>query len=293
MTESTLTSPPAVSTGSFDGIPFGPDLVSQIVNLLVGGSPFSDSLTRIVTSRNSIAWLTSAPEEASWLHELEPFPLVPVGGDIVVVEVRKLGKIFAISNEAVSDATIDLFDEIGRQMRDSLSRQLDLGVLHGTGDPQPDGVVGLAPEATGASLLQAIAVARGSIYDAGGIPDRLALSGTALTAADAATDDQGALLFPNGFAAAAQLEPVVVPGLDVPLVYDRTRCYLVVHDTDTSVETSNDYFFREDAQAVRVRARVTVGIPNVNAAIRRLVVGDGVERRAAEPAAKKTAAKKA
>ena len=77
-----------------------------------------------------------------------------------------------------------------------------------------------------------MAAAKGAIGDAGGSPTTLAISATALAAEDAKTGAAG-LFYPSGFATAVGLTPVVVPGLATPLVYDKSRCYLVAATTPT------------------------------------------------------------
>ena len=123
----------------------------------------------------------------------------------------------------MSDATINLTAQFTTLLRDSLCKQLDDGLLFGSGPPEPQGVVAAAPEGAGTDLLDAVLAARGSIADAGGTATTLAASGATLAAADGARDEHGALLFPGGFAAVTGLTPVTVPELDPPLVYDRTQ----------------------------------------------------------------------
>ena len=83
-------------------------------------------------------------------------------------------------------------------LRDSLSRDLDLGLLNGSGPPEPVGVIGVAPSALGANLLAQVTAAKGSIGDAGGTPDTLAITATALAAEDARTGTTGELIYDPG-----------------------------------------------------------------------------------------------
>ena len=103
--------------------------------------------------------------------------------------------------------------------------------------------------------------------------------------------DDGFLVYANGFAAAAGLTPVVVPGLGgdfgAPLVYDSTRCFLVVRD-DPQVDWSTDFKFDFDAMTIRIKARVTAAIPAPDKSIAKLVIGGDSPRRAAEPAKRST-----
>jgi HK97 family phage major capsid protein len=269
----TMTSPaPAnVSTGSFGGYPFPADVVARVINLLIDSAPFAASLTRQQTGRSAVAWPTARPSGFAWLRELEEFPTVSLGDDAYVVAVAKIGGVIDLSNESVGDASINLTATLATLLQDSLSRDLDLGLLNGSGPPEPVGVIGVAANVTGADLLEAVAKARGQIADAGGMPTTIALGGTALADADTARDDNGQLVFPGGFAAAAGLDAVTVPGLATPLVYDKSRAYIVVRD-DAAVEVSRDWHFSLDATSVRVKARVAAAIPDPAKAIRKLTV---------------------
>jgi hypothetical protein len=181
----------------------------------------------------------------------------------------KIGGIVDLSNESWSDTSINLTAALSTTLQDSLSRDLDLGLLNGTGvPPQPVGVIGVAPTAVGADLLAQVTVAKGQIGDAGGTPTTLAISATALATEDGKLATGGGLVYPDGFAAAMGLTPVVVPALATPLVYDKSRCFLVVRN-DSTAEMSRDYHFQYDATSIRVKARVAAGLPDVNKAIRK------------------------
>ncbi len=284
--------PPAPITGdSFAGVPFPPDVQRRIINLLIDSAPFAASLTRQGTDRSSVAWPTAKPSNAAWLGELQPFPEANMGDDAYVVGVAKLGQILDMSNESVGDNSINLTGELARLLRDSLSRDLDLGLLLGRGaaSHEPVGVIGVAAEAAGADLLEAVTVARGQIGDAGGGADTIAWSATGLAEADASRDANGQLVYPNGFAAAIGLTPVVVPQLATPLVYDKSRCFLVVRN-DVAVDMSRDWHFHLDALSLRVKGRFAAAIPDPNKAIRKLEIeGDDARRPAGarpRPAAK-------
>lgn len=259
-----------VNTGSFGGYVVPPDVVAKIISLVISGAPFAQSLTRQQTNRSAVAWPVAAPSGFAWLRELEQFPDVALNDSAYVAATAKIGGIIGLSNESVADSSINLTASLGVLLQDSLSRDLDLGLLQGGGPPAPVGVIGVAPSAIGADLLGQVTAAKGSIGDAGGTPTTLAVSATTLADEDAKTGVSG-LFYPNGFAAATGLEAVVVPGLATPLVYDKSRCYLVVRD-DARVEVSGDYHFAYDATSLRVKARVAAAIPDPNKAIRKLSV---------------------
>ena len=224
-----MTTPAGITTGSFAGTPFPPDVQAQIINLLISGTPFAASLTRQPTNRNSVAWPVASPTGFAWLNELQTFPTVDLADDAYVAAIAKIGGIVDVSNESISDTSINLSASLATVLQDSLSRDLDLGLLNGGGPPEPVGVIGVAPPALGADLLAQVTAAKGAIGDAGGTPTALAISATALATEDARQGTAG-LMYPAGFAAAMGLVPVVVPALAVPLVYDQSRCYLAVRN---------------------------------------------------------------
>jgi hypothetical protein len=273
MTTPTAAPGPGVHTGSFGGYPFPPHVIAQIIDLLISGAVFAPSMTRQGTQRSSVAWPTAKPTGWAWLDELQPFPVIDVADDAYVVAVAKIGGIVDLSNEGFSDSSINMSAQLGDLLRDSLSRDLDIGLLTGGGPPAPVGVVGVAPEVEAADLHAAVTVARGQIGDAGGTANTLAALPSVLAAADAqrSEGDTGVLVYPNGFAASLGLRPVGVPGLTAPLVYDATRCFLVVRD-DPTVDASRDWHFDRDAYSIRVKARIAAAIPDVPKAIRKLKV---------------------
>jgi HK97 family phage major capsid protein len=197
--------------------------------------------------------------------------------DAVVVAVAKLAGLLDVSNEMMSDPTQNVTTAFTTLLADSLSKQLDDGLLNGAGPPEPQGVIAAAPAATGTDLLDAVLNARGAIADAGGTATTLAASGATLAAADGTRDDTGALMYPGGFAAVTGLVPVTVPGLATPLVYDRTRVFCIVNGQLSSVEASTDFRFQYDATTFRVKSRVTAAVPDPAKAIRKLTVGTGTQ----------------
>lgn len=288
-----LPAPPALDTGSFSGRAVPVATVRGVINLLISGAPLANAFTRQQTNRSALAWPTAQPSGFSWLAELEQFPTITMGDGAYTVAVAKIGGIVDLSNELWADNDINLTSQLGTLLADSMSRDLDLGLLNGQGPPEPVGVLGVAPPVSGPDLLAAAAAARGEIADAGGAPDVIALSGAMLADADTTRAADGQLIYgAGGFGAAAGLRPVVVPQLPVPIVFDSSRCFLVVRD-DATVDVSTDYHFNFDATSLRIKARVAAAIPDVAKSIRKLVIGNGggTGGGGAEPAAQ--AARKA
>ena len=267
----TMPSPPAVGSGGFRGVLVPPDVQQRIINTLIEQAAFANSITRLPTSSGSVAFPIAAPSDAGWVAELGKIPLMSLNDRAEIVAVAKLAGLLDVSNEMISDSAISVTAQFTTLLRDSLSKQLDDGLLHGGGPPEPAGVVANAPEVPGADLLEAVLAARGSINDAGGAATTLAASGAVLAAADGQRDSTGALMFPNGLSAVTGLTHVTVPELDPPLVFDRNRLYLVLRD-DSSVEMSRDYRFEYDATTFRVRARMACACPDPGKSLRKLDV---------------------
>jgi hypothetical protein len=241
--------------------------------MLIGGAPFAASLTRAQTKTGRMAFPSVSPTGFAWLAELEKFPTIDLGDAAQISVVAKCGGIVLISNELSVDSTTNITAQLQTMLKDSLSRELDLGILNGTGTPQPDGIVAQAPEVDGADLLTGALAAVGAISDAGGSPNVIALSGTAFSTEAGRTDTNGSLVHPGGtLADVAGLRPVVVPGLAEPLVYDSNRVFLVLGQ-DSTADLSQDFAFDRDAVAIRVKARVNVAAPDANKAIRKLNLG--------------------
>jgi HK97 family phage major capsid protein len=288
-TPANLPAPPAVNTGDFQGTLVPPDVQARIINLLVDSAPFAASLAQIRTSSSTVAFPVAAPSGAAWINELDLIPLMSLNDDAVVVAVAKLAGLLDVSNEMMSDPTINVTASFTTLLQDSLSRQLDDGLLNGSGPPEPAGVVAVAPAATGATLLAAVAAAKGSIADAGGTPTTLAMSGAAMAAADTETDIGGQMIYPGGFGPAVGLAPVTVPGLATPLVYDASRVYCIVNGQLSSVEASADYRFQYDATTFRVKSRVTAAVPDPAKAIRKLTISGGTQAASAKSTSKASA----
>lgn len=281
-----MTTPaPPVTTGSFRGV-LHPADVARVLNLLIGGAPLSNTLARYPTSRHAVAFPTAKPDRPAWLAEMDPIPVVGLGDAAAIVAVCKLASIVLMSNESAEDAEVNLTNEFGDLLRDSASAELDRGVLYGTDDPEPRGLVAAAPDAAGDDLGAAIAAAIGSIGDAGGVATHLCAKPSVLAAARDTrelTAGSNGLAYPDGIGAAYGLAEVGVPELNAAdvLVINQARVWLVTR-SDFAVDYSADYAFDRDALAVRIRGRFAVAAPDLGKGLRKLDVGDGSTRRAAE-----------
>jgi HK97 family phage major capsid protein len=272
-----MTTPaPPITTGSFQGV-LHPADVARVLNLLVGGSPFcGTALTPYPTARHSVAFPTARPDRPAWLKEMAEIPVVGLGDDADIVATCKLASIVLMSNESVSDAEVNLTEELGTLIKESASAELDRGILYGTDDPEPRGLVAAAPAAAGADLGAAITAAIGSIGDAGGTATHLAARPSVLANARDIrdlTDASNRLAFPDGIGAAYGLEEIGVPELAAAdiLVVNKAKVWLITRN-DFQVDTSRDYAFDRDAIAVRIRGRFAVGAPDLPKGLRKLTV---------------------
>jgi HK97 family phage major capsid protein len=269
----TTPAPPWTGTGSFQGV-MHPAQVAAVQNMLVSGAAFSGTaLTPYPTNRHEVAFPTARPDRPAWLGEMEDIPVIGLGDDADIVAVCKLASIVLLSNEGVTDASVNMTAQLGDLIRDSASIELDRGILYGTDSPEPKGVVAAAPPAAGADLAAALTNAVGSIGDAGGVASHLCARPSVLANLRNERDLNGVRLYPEGLGGAFGLTEVGCPELraaDV-LVVDRARAWLIVRN-DFQVDTSRDWAFQKDALAIRIRGRFAVGAPVLAKALRRLSV---------------------
>ena len=259
---------PGLVTGSFAGV-LTPAEVQEVLDALITGAPFAASLTRATTSTGKLAFPTVAPSGYAWLEELEEVPRLVLDDKALIVAVKKVMGGLPVSQEMISDATVNVTAWIRGGLTDSLSRDLDLGLLNGEGGKAPEGIVAQAPEVNGPTLVAAIGAAIAAIGEAGGVSNTIALSPTAYAAELTRSDDLGHLVHPDGLPDLLGLAIVQSPGLAKPMVYDAGRCFLVLGH-DSAVTLHDD--FTHDAVQVNVSARVNAGVPVALKAIRKLTV---------------------
>lgn len=178
---------PGLTRSAFGGV-LTPAQVAALLNALVTGAPFAGSLTRAPTATGAMAFPTVAPSGYAWLEELEEVPRLVLNDKSLIVVVAKLIGALPVSSEMWADSEVNITGWVSGALADSLSRDLDLGILGGTGRPQPDGIIDQAEAVSGADLVAAAGAGIAEIGEAGGSADTLALSPTAyadeLTARD-------------------------------------------------------------------------------------------------------------
>jgi hypothetical protein len=278
-----LVSGPPVTTGSFNQVLWPPDVIARIINLLLGGSPFADSLTRYPTSRHAVAFPTASPDKPVWTAEGQPLPVIGLHDAGPIVATAKLGEVVLLSNESVNDTQVNLTAQLGTLLADAAGPELDRGLLYGAGAPEPVGVVATATAADGTDLATALTLGIGQIGDAGGTATHIAAKPSVLAKQrNIRASGSGVLMYPNGIGAAFGVTEVGVPSLNDCLLYDATRSWLIVRN-DFELAMSLDYAFASDSTAIRVRGRFAIGIPAVAKSLRKLTVA-GVAPTGDEPA---------
>ena len=271
-----MTSPAAITTADFNGTPFGPQVIQAVISAIIGGAPFADSLTRQPTSKGKVVWpVVDDVDDPSWVEELGLIPILGIGTDAYVAAVSKLAGIVMLSIESVEDADFSLDTQVRQILQDTFSAKLDRDMFTGAPAPAPSGVIGVAPEVTGADLELAAITAKAQISTAGGQATHIAVNATALGAVEAARDGIGRPLYPDAAARFAGLTTVLAPAATQPLVYDKSRLFLVVRK-DFAVDVSREVesAFTRYAMAMRVIGRFGLACPQPARAVRKLVVAD-------------------
>ena len=259
---------PGLVTGSFAGV-LTPAQVHEVLNALITGAPFAGSLTRANTSTGKLAFPTVAPSGYAWLAELEEVPRLVLDDKALIVAVKKVMGGLPISSEMRADATVNITNWVRDGLTDSLSRDLDQGLLLGGGAKEPEGVIAQAEAVAGATLIAAAGAAIAAIGEKGGSCNTICLSPTAYADELVSKDDNGRLMHPDGLPDLLGLTIVQSPGLADPLVYDAKRCYLVLgHDSNVTLHDDPQH----DAILVNVSARVNAGIPVADKSIRKLEI---------------------
>ena len=211
-------------------------------------------------------------------------PRVLLNGDTDIVAVAKLASLHSISNEAISDTTYPLAQQIGQTLASSDGPTLDRGLLYGAGPPEPIGVVGRARLAAGADLRAAAITAWSRLLAAGANPSatRIFCHPSQLGAEWSRTDLNGQPVHADaGAGTALSLGPgipvVTVPTLNVDdvLAVDTSVVYFVVKEAlHFEMSPYADDAWVTDSQSMRVKLRAAVAAPLPEKSLRKVTLGN-------------------
>ena len=245
--------------------------------------PSPPRLTKYPTTRAEVVFPTASPDRPAWVAEASTIPTIGLNDDADIVAVKKLAEILKMSNESITDATVNLTAQVADLLSDSSGPELDRGLLYGSLPTEPKGVVPNCTAVDGADLSAAITAAIGAIGDAGGTATHIAAKPSLFAhERNVKATGSGEFLYPLGLGPQFGLTEVPVPGLADCLVYDKTRLYLIARTTDFEIAMSQDYFFDSDSTAIRVRGRFAVGMPVPLKAARKITVAGVAPTGAAE-----------
>ncbi|MBI4935707.1 MAG: phage major capsid protein [Actinobacteria bacterium] len=268
----------ALSRASFDGITVPDEVRDSILSTLVGGAPFGRSLPVLRTVRGTIAFPIAAPSGQGWVAENQPLPTVTLNDDSYVIGVAKIAGLIAMSNESMTDSVLDQEAAVGAVLKDTLSADLDDGLLNGTGiAPIPAGVIGRATSTTGTftDMRSGVIASIGELIDAGADPSAIKVYANGLTVApELAREGTAGPIYTkgvDGLPYGAQIVPAQKMGAAEVLVVDTTRCWLVTHD-DFEVAVSGEAGFANDQTLLRIKGRFNVATPVPGKALRTFTV---------------------
>lgn len=261
------------------GTPLRPEQVAAIVNAVISGGQFAGTLTRLNSTLGSVVFpVISAVDEPEWIPEFGVYPTLGLHGEPLVVVPAKIGGTALIPGELWDDMGRNLTVETENVLRSEFSRKVDRDLLAGSGDPAPTptGILDGAAEVAAPSLWAGVIRAKGQLTAAGGSPSHVAMTADAIAAEEERVDNDGRPLYPDGLATFAGLTVVAVPAANPPLVYDSSRVFLVVRRDYTAL-LSDQYApaFERGAWALRLDARMNIGVPAPSQAMRKLIIGEG------------------
>lgn len=265
----------SITTASFDAEIFQDEVSAFVLNELVAGSVFAASLSPIVTDRGGVVIPRLAPAGFAWAAEGITLPTVTLNDSSDVTPVTKLAGTFDLSNESIADTALDIGNLIGRAVQDSMSFDLDRGLLYGEEGLEPNGVVARAtPGNSSGSLREGVIRAWASLVDSGAPADRVVAFATAGTLAEELSREtiEGLPVHPDGEvprlgSVMLKMTPAMEPG--EILVVDTSHVYTVIRQ-DFSVEMDRSAGFRSDSTACRIVGRFAVAAPVPSKSLRLL-----------------------
>jgi HK97 family phage major capsid protein len=269
----TTPAPPGVVQPPWPGA-FGTDFQRNVLSAIVGGSPFSRSCSPLPTQRTAVAWGVLDTNDPEWGAELDPVPDLSKGQDVYEVGVSRLSGSILISQESIDDADFPVTASVTQAIQDTFSAKLDKDLIGAAGPaPTPTGILAVAAEVSAADWQLAAVAAKAAMATAGGAASHIALSPAVLGQIEAERDDLGRQLYPDAATTFAGLATVVAVNATQPVVYDQSRCWLVVR-RDFSAETSRETAsaWEHYAVSLRIVGRFALAVPQPSRAARKLKV---------------------
>ena len=273
--------PGQVTRAAWSGAPFPDDVQAQLLAKLLTGSPFAKALQPAPTTRGVVTWPLVSPEGATWLAELQQFPLASLNDDVYTVAAAKLGTIIQLSNESIADASFDLAGAVGRAIADSCGPLVDDAFLYGAAALSPKGVWAAAPEAAEApDFRSAVITAWGELAGAGSPVESIlvATHPTDLASEWSRTTGDGLPLHTDAPSAATLTLGPGIRTLAVPmmhagdvLAFDASAVFRVAR-SDFAVELSREAGFATDSVWLRVKGRLAVAAPTPEKSLRRCTI---------------------
>lgn len=273
MTTPTRRAPGNVTQASWPSM-FPPD-IGPVVSAIVGGAPFSRSVTPLPTSRTAVSFpLVNDLEGAAWVPELGQIPVLGLDAGEYEVGISKLAGTILVSLESVNDTDYPVTAQVEQTLEDTFSAKLDADLIGGAGPyPVPTGVLAVAPETTGADWLAAAIKAKAEIAARGGTASHIALDPAIIGAIEDERDEIGRQLYPDAATVFAALETVSAVSATQPIVYDSSRLWLAVN-RDFAVDRSEQVSeaWNRYALSLRIVGRLAICVPMPVKSCRKLKV---------------------
>jgi HK97 family phage major capsid protein len=268
-----MTTPPGVVQPPWPGA-FGTDFQRRILTTIVEGAPFSRSCTPLPTQRTAVAFGILDTNDPAWGAELDEVPDLAKDQSTYECAVSRLSGSILISQESIDDSDFPLTAQVSQVLVDTFSNKLDRDLIGATGPaPVPAGILSVAAEVTAADWQLAAVAAKAAISTAGGAASHISLSPAVLGQIEAERDDLGRQLYPDAATTFAGLTTVPAVGASQPVVYDQSRCWLVVRrDFQADMSRETDAAWSHYAQSLRVVGRFALAVPQPSKACRKLAV---------------------
>jgi hypothetical protein len=269
----------SITRASFTGGKiFTSEIVGQILAVGLQTAPIFSAMTPRSTSRGTVTFPTGDPSGFDWTPELGTIPTVDPGDGALVAAVAKLSGLLLLSNESIGDTDLNLTDEVGRLIAESMAPKADTDLTYGppaVNAAAPDGFYSGLTKVTKTTLRAAVVDACAAMMAAGGTPTDVLLS-PALWAAEVnrreSTTASSGLLDDLGIPLTVKVA-ATLKATDA-LVMDKAGCFAITRN-DYEIEASDQAgeAWSKDGVSLRVKARLGVAIPSPAKHARSVAVG--------------------